>query len=117
MRWPELILTILAVSPLAAQQTTVKGVTITGVQINYNPVISCTGTPGPPLFGCASTSTSDLAFLATAPFSSSLVGADPTTCSGDCQNSFKEDTTFPGHIAGTENITRLSDGSTVSNGG
>jgi hypothetical protein len=38
-------------------------------------------------------------------------------CIGDCQNSVKEDVTIPGHIAGTEKITRITDGGTMCGGG
>lgn len=34
-------------------------------------------------------------------------------CTGDCQNAVKEDTTIPGHVAGTDKITRISDEATL----
>lgn len=37
----------------------------------------------------------------------------PAVCIGDCQNSVKEDITIPGHIAGTEKISRINDGATM----
>lgn len=41
----------------------------------------------------------------------------PDVCIGDCQNTVKEDLTIPGHIPGTEQLTRIADGSSMCGGG
>lgn len=74
--------------------------------------VPCVG--GPPTFSCATQSILNpgnviAPFVSTAPTAS--------TCSGMCQNSTAEDLTIPGHIRKTQVITRITDGSTVMNGG
>jgi hypothetical protein len=66
---------------------------------------------GPPTYSCSTTSTANPGnispiFTSTAP--------TPTTCSGMCQNSTAYDTTL--NPAGTDCITRISDGTTFPNG-
>jgi hypothetical protein len=66
---------------------------------------------GPPAYSCSTTSTANPGRISPI-FTSSA--PTPTSCSGMCQNSTAYDTTL--NPAGTDCITRISDGTTFPNG-
>lgn len=69
-------------------------------------------------FGVSAWNSATVATLMSAPGTQTGVNySDQTACLGaGCQNAVAEDTTIPGHVTGSNIITRITDGSSLPNG-